>query len=346
MRRALLIGLLVSVLAFATLIVIGVIVGIGVIDRQSALADHDAAANDLQTAVSDVEEAVAEVDEVLELSSDPLIPADQLAAITPDRDAASVALDEAAVLLAQDVDALDTQAVRDLTARLRAASTGLLSEDATLFSELKALVLTMQTASTTVEAANFEAENQPRIAFRHAVVDLNPAVDDELIAEQVADYLDAAHTLEASHAEEIAEKAGPLFDEKMIVEQFARSIAGGVLLDFDWGAVVNGFGTGGSYGGTSYWFSEDGGYATLTLSDSVASMWPSAGVQSLVAHEIGHAILSKCTDLFYESEFYAGEEESWATAWAIGSGYTADGSGESLYGRPSDGLIALTTQCR
>ncbi len=32
--------------------------------------------------------------------------------------------------------------------------------------------------------------------------------------------------------------------------------------------------------------------------------------------------------------------------WAIGMGYTADGSGESIYGRPPDALIQLSTQCR
>jgi len=119
-----------------------------------------------------------------------------------------------------------------------------------------------------------------------------------------------------------------------------------VLLDFDWAVTVNGYGTGGSYGGTSYWWSDRGGYATITLSDSVASMWPGAGVQSLVAHEVGHAILSKCTDLFFGTEYEAAGEEPWATAWAIGMGYTADGSGESIYGRPPDALIQIAAQCR
>jgi hypothetical protein len=35
-----------------------------------------------------------------------------------------------------------------------------------------------------------------------------------------------------------------------------------------------------------------------------------------------------------------------ATAWAIGMGYDRNGSGESIYGRPSDELIELSKQCR
>jgi len=132
------------------------------------------------------------------------------------------------------------------------------------------------------------------------------------------------------------------------VQDFARSLSGGVLLEFDWAPVVNGYGTGGSYGGTSYWTTADGGQATITLTDSVAAQWPGDGVQALVVHEVGHAILARrdCNELFFESDLYPGEEESWATAWAIGLGYTADGSGESVYGRPSDALIALSAACR
>jgi hypothetical protein len=154
--------------------------------------------------------------------------------------------------------------------------------------------------------------------------------------------------VQASHAEEIAEKAGPLLDRRLAVQAFARALAGGVILEFDWATTVNGQGTGGSYGGTSYWFSADGGYATVTLSDSVATMWPGAGVQAPAVHEVGHAILARtdCNTLFFDSEFTEGGEEPWATAWAIGQGHTADGNGESIYGRPPDALIDMSTECR
>jgi len=326
-------------------VAVGAIMIAGLVDRQNALEEHEDAATELAGVVADSELAIGEADQIIVLAStEPLLPADAIATVTTERDAASEALDEADALDA-DLETLGTEEVRDLSADIRSASASLRDDDDLVFAALADLSLATQAAAAGVESANFEAENQPHIAFRHAVADLDVASDDA-IAEYLVSYLDAAHALEASHAEEIAEKAGPLFDRRVAVEQFARSIAGGVLLDFDWATVVNGYGTGGSYGGTSYWYSDDGGYATITLSDSVASMWAGAGVQSLVAHEVGHAILSKCTDLFFGTEYEAAGEEPWATAWAIGMGYTADGNGESIYGRPPDALIQLSAQCR
>jgi hypothetical protein len=340
-----LIGVIAGGVALIVLIVVAAVVIAGMIDRQHALEDHDAATTELADVVDDSESAIDEADQIIGIAAtEPLLPADAVAAVATERNAAVAALDEADVL-GTDPETLGTEEVRDLSADVRSASAALSDDDELVFAALGDLVLATQAAAGGVESANFEAENRPHIAFRHAVADLG-AVSDDAIAEYLISYLDAAHALEASHAEEIAEKAGPLFDRRMAVEQFARSIAGGVLLDFDWATVVNGYGTGGSYGGTSYWYAEDGGYATITLSDSVASMWAGAGVQSLVAHEVGHAILSKCTDLFFGTEYEAAGEEPWATAWAIGMGYTADGNGESIYGRPPDALIQISTQCR
>jgi hypothetical protein len=349
MKRPLLIGFIVGGLALVALIVVGAILVIGAIDRQDALDEHGAAADTLATAVTEVEEAVGEADQVLGLANDPLmaadlVPADAVADLTTERDAAVAALDSAGAL-STDPAALATDEVRELSADLVGAAADLGDDDTLVWTALDDLVIATQASALELEAANVEAENRPRLDFRSAVRNLE-GVPREDTGEYLFSYLEAAQVLQASHVEEIAEKAGPLFDRRMSVQAFARSIAGGVLLDFDWAPTVNGYGTGGSYGGTSYWQAEAGGYATITLSDSVATMWPGAGVQSLVAHEVGHAILSKCTDLFYPSEFYADEEESWATAWAIGMGFTADGSGESIYGRPPDGLIQLTLQCR
>jgi hypothetical protein len=346
-RRPLLIGVIAGGLALIILIVVAVIVIAGIIDRQNALEEHEDAATEFAGVVGDSELAIGEADQIIAIAaSEPLLPAEAVAAVTVERDAASAALTEADAL-DTDPETLGTEEVRDLSADIRSASSRLSDDDELVFAALGDLVLATQTAAAAVESANFEAENAPHIAYRHAVADLDVAPDDS-IAEYLVSYLGAAHALEASHAEEIAEKAGPLFDRRMAVEQFARSIAGGVLLEFDWAAVVNGYGTGGTYGGTSYWVAADGGYATITLSDSVASMWPGTGVQSLVVHEIGHAVLSldRCYPLFFDSEFESGGEEPWATAWAIGMGFTADGNGESIYGRPSDGLIQLSTQCR
>ncbi len=347
MRRSLLIGLIAGALLLVTLVVVGVLVALSVVDRQSAVAEYQAAATDLTDAVETSEAVVAEADEVLAIAADPLLAVDAVAAVTTERDVAAESLGDAESLLGTVPEPLDTQQLRALAADLRTAAGQVDDGDEPVTEALAELISATQATAPAVEAANFDAENAPHIAFRDATTDLDAAVEGS-IAEYLVSYLDAAHALEASHAEEIAEKAGPLLDRRLAVQAFARSFAGGVLLDFDWAVTVNGYGTGGSYGGTSYWFSADGGYATVTLSDSVAAMWPGSGVQSLVVHEVGHAILARpdCNTLFFDSEFAAGGEEPWATAWAIGLGYTADGSGESIYGRPPDALIEMSGECR
>lgn len=349
MRRPLLIGLIAGAVAFVALVVVGVLVALSVIDRQDAVAEHRVAAAALAEAVEASEIAVTEADDVLSLGADPLLPADAVIALGDARDAASDRLDVAGDLLGTLPDSLETEAVRDLNDDLRRLTPDVRSDDESVYSAVSSVSGLAAASAPTIDAANFDAENQPRIAFRYAVaeLELQPA-DDEQAAEHLVDFLAAAHALEASHAEEIAEKSGPLLDQRLAVQAFARTQSGGVLLDFDWAGTVNGYGTGGSYGGTSYWSSSDGGYATITLSDSVATMWPSAGVRSLVMHEVGHAVLARadCNTLFFESEYESGGEEPWATAWAIGMGYTADGNGESIYGRPAEGLIELSTHCR
>jgi hypothetical protein len=347
MRRPLVIGLIAGALVVVILAVVGALVAASVIDRNDAIAEHRVASGALAEAVEASETAVAEADDVLSLESDPLLDADALEALSSDRDAAAAALEAADELLAATPDTLETESVRDLTDDLRILTAEVRSDDEATYTAIEGVVGLAAAAGPTVDADNFDAENQPRIAFRDALADLELA-EQESAADYLIDYLEAAHALEVSHAEEIAEKAGPLLDRRLAVQEFARSFSGGVLLDFDWAPTVNGHGAGGSYGGTSFWFSADGGYATITLTDSVATRWPYAGVQALVIHEVGHAILARsdCNILFYDSEFAEGGEEPWATAWAIGQGYAADGSGESVYGRPPDDLIALSTRCR
>lgn len=346
MRRPLVIVLAVVAILIAGAVVGGILISQAVA-RQNALTAHRAADAHLREVLADAALAAGEGDEVLALAGDPLLPADPLAAVVAQREVVSAAETDAGDALAIDVEPLGTEEVHDLANDLRTLATALAADDDELSDALDALVDALAANAPTVEAAGFDANNAPHIAYRLAAADLDVAVDDR-IGEAVGTYLDAAHALEASHAAELAEKAGPLFDARMAVQAFARSLSGGVLLEFDWAPTVNGYGFGGTYGGTSYWKTADGGQATVTLSDSVASMWPGAGVQALVVHEVGHAILARhdCNVLFFESDLYPGEEESWATAWAIGMGYTADGSGESVYGRPPDALIALSQQCR
>jgi RecA/RadA recombinase len=347
MRRPLVIGLVAGALVVVILVVVGVFVGRSILDRQDAVAEHRVAVAALTEAVEASEAAVAEADEVLALATEPLLDPAALDALGVERTTAAETLDAAGDVLSTDPEPLDTESVRELIQDLRILIDQVRSDDDRVYGSIESVVGAAASVGHDVDAENFDAENQPRIAFRKALADLDLA-DEQLAADYLIDYLDATHALETSHAEEIAEKAGPLLDQRLAVQEFARSFSGGVLLDFDWAVAVNGYGTGGSYGGTSYWSAADGGYATITLSDSVATLWPSAGVQALVIHEVGHAILARddCNDVFFDSEFAAAGEEPWATAWAIGQGYTADGSGESVYGRPPEALIALSTMCR
>lgn len=346
MRRPLVIALAVAAVAVVLGIVAGVLIAQAA-DRASALDAHRAAATELTDARDEVEAPLTEADQVISLGGAPWVPAEPLSAVQSRADEVRAVDADAEAALRQDADALETDDVRAAARELEELADALADGAVDVDAALADLVTAVGETAPTVEAEAFDGENAPRIAFRDATADLADASDDQ-VAEYIASYLAAAEALAASHAEELAEKAGPLFDARMTVQAFARSMAGGVMLEFDWAPTVNGYGTGGSYGGTSYWNTADGGQATITLSDSVAAMWPGAGVQALVVHEVGHAILSRadCSTLFFDSDLYPGEEESWATAWAIGLGYTADGSGESIYGRPPDALIALSQQCR
>lgn len=341
MRRSRLLALILGLAAVVALAIVGTLLIVGAVQRAAALDAHATVARELSDAAEAARASADDVDELLAVADDPLLPPVPLASLDDARSELASTLDESAALLSTSPDTLDTDGIRTETARMRDVTAALGSDDGALDTALEELVVATRDASGAVEAANFDAENRAHLDFRAAATALDPGA-----AASVGAYLEAAHALEASHAEEIAEKSGPLLERRLAVEAFARSIAGGVLLDFDWAATVNGYGSGGSYGGTSYWQSAEGGYATITLSDSVATLWPAAGPQSLVAHEVGHAILSTCTSLFFGTEYESAGEEAWATAWAIGMGYTADGNGESIYGHPTDGLIQLSTQCR
>lgn len=163
----------------------------------------------------------------------------------------------------------------------------------------------------------------------------------------VADIVEARNAMAASHALKEDAKSGPLHTVRDEVEAFARSIAGGVRIDFTWQDIVIGHGQGRTAAGTATWDTADSGYSSITLTNSIARYWTSwAGYRSLVAHEVGHAITSKCYDLFSGSLFN-GDNERWATAWAIGMGYTvSEANGSTLYGAPSQEQIDATLACR
>ncbi|MEZ3159687.1 hypothetical protein AB1K54_03980 [Microbacterium sp. BWT-B31] len=200
-------------------------------------------------------------------------------------------------------------------------------------------------AAAGLEEASVSAEADVVLDFREAAGAASAQseiADAALIALQ--DYARQAEALRASGEAEAAEKAGPLYERRLEVEAFARSIAGGVVLDFDWAPVVAGVGGANALGGTAEWDPDRGGTATLTFSDSVAQWWPDEVAQAVVAHEVGHAISAKCVGMYDQTRRSTREE--WATAWAISMGHTSYGNGTQAYGPPRQEIVDLAATCR
>ncbi len=243
-------------------------------------------------------------------------------------------------VLEDDAEALSAQA-----AELGTATADIEGSLAALTDSGQTLVSTVEAAATALEASNVSARAIVVLDFRDAA-DFASSRDRISTGAVLAfeRYAAAAENLRASAKSELAEKAGPLRETRLEIEEYARSIAGGVVLDFDWAPLVNGLG--GAYGmsGTATWNTVRGGFSTITLSDSVAENWPSADAVALVAHEVGHSITSKCSDLFDSEDADANEE--WATAWAISMGHTAEGNGVQAYGYPSQEMIDVAATCR
>ena len=117
-----------------------------------------------------------------------------------------------------------------------------------------------------------------------------------------------------------------------------------MLIEFDWSPVVNGAGYGGSMGGLTTWWWDEPDRALIELSDSVAAQWPAERSRALVAHEVGHAISVKCEGMYDAST--QDSIEKWATAWAIGMGFSDDANGVSAYGYPPQSYIDAALACR
>jgi hypothetical protein len=208
-----------------------------------------------------------------------------------------------------------------------------------------ALLTTTASAAAAHEAAHISARNDDVIALREAATTASAiaTIDDDAVTAFSA-LQAAASQLIASEDAELAEKSGPLMGARLEIEAFARSIAPGVLLEFDWAPVVNGVGYNGSMGGYTTWWWDDPGRATIQLSNSVAEQWPADRSKALVVHEVGHAISVKCADMYDAST--QDSIEKWATAWAISMGYTDDANGVWAYGYPPQNYIDAAAGCR
>lgn len=209
-----------------------------------------------------------------------------------------------------------------------------------------AAITSAANAAAGFETAHVSARNLDIIALRSAAERVRESEGslDEAAAAAYTDLETAASQMLASEQAELAEKSGPLYEARLEIEAFARSLAPGVLLDFDWSEFVNGYGYADSMGGYATWWFHDPGYATIELSNSVAAYWPSARSQALVAHEVGHAISVKCDGMYDDST--QENIEAWATAWAIGMGYTDVANGTSAYGAPPQTMIDTAAECR
>lgn len=241
--------------------------------------------------------------------------------------------------------ASQTDSLDDLTSDLVAADAALDTADAALEIAADPLYSSIEGAADALEAANVSARNAVVIAFRAAAdAAAQRTMIDPASARAFADYAAKAAELKASAQAQLEAKSGPLSASRLEVESFARSIAGGVLLEFDWAPFVNGVGGRSGISGTATWNTANGGFSTITLSNSVAEWWPGAASKALVAHEVGHAITSKCHEMFDSADQAA--NEAWATAWAISMGHTNDGNGVQAYGYPPQELIEKAATCR
>lgn len=208
-----------------------------------------------------------------------------------------------------------------------------------------ALLAAAASNAAVFEAAHVSATNDTVIALRSAArIAASTTTFDGSAAIAFSALQTAAGAVVASEIAELAAKSGPLYDARIEVEAFGRSLAPGVLLEFDWDAVVNGAGSNGSMGGFTTWWWDDPGRAVIQLSDSVAMQWPADRSRALVAHEVGHAISVKCRDKYDAST--QDSIEMWATAWAISMGYTDDANGVWAYGYPPQEYIDAASGCR
>lgn len=350
-----------------------------VLAQVSASRSFDAAAAQLQEAVSesndgwmslDAERAgvaggVLSAEQIVESAGNGLAGQKAREALSDAAVAASDSADEAAELLDDGLRDAEVekpfwawqlwQGAAELDARAAAADSAgdaMAEAEAELESADQGLETAAVAVFTSVEAVAKKLEKRNVSALATIVLDFRDAAQavvaqtDSNSAASVAfsTYAKRAQLLARSNKAELEQKAGPLSATRLEIEAFARSMSGGVVLDFDWAPIVNGMGYDWGMGGTATWDAARGGLSTISLSNSVAEQWPSADARALVAHEVGHAITAKCYGKFDWESSDANEE--WATAWAISKGHTAIGNGVQAYGYPSQRMIDKAATCR
>jgi hypothetical protein len=367
-RRGLVFGILGLVLA--VLAVSGVQLGANLRfdaaaeEHRTARSDAIAAQQDLESESGDLEATTAAADRLLTSNTGLLMDGVPLDDLTTAVDEAKTAATAAAELVEEGIpsapekpawfwelfaeaDALDAETTdaEELQSEITSLSPTL-TETGDSVSEAGVIVLTSAaSAAPAFETAHISAKNLDVIDLRYAAEDATAvtALDEDAV-DRFATLQTAAAQVAASQEAEMAEKQGPLLNARLEVEAFARSLAPGVLLEFDWAPIVNGYGGSDSMGGYTTWWWEEPDRAVILLSDSVAEQWPQSWSKALVAHEVGHAISVKCEDMYDSSTQES--IEAWATAWAISMGFSDDANGIWAYGPPPQSYIDAAAGCR
>ncbi|GAA1829424.1 hypothetical protein [Agromyces salentinus] len=204
------------------------------------------------------------------------------------------------------------------------------------------------TSGSELLAANQVATYETRIAVQHGI---DQEGDDWFEAPDSAGaytrLATAVEAMRASAGSESARRADAAYAEHGPVEEFARSIARGVNLDFSWAHVVNDRSSDEWYAGNATYRYTDGGWASIQLSHSIGWEFDAdVNAKAVVVHEVGHTqvVRPECAPIF-TGPVFGRDDEMWATAWAIAAGYDVPGSGIEAYGRPSDAQIAEAAKC-
>ncbi|KQV03554.1 hypothetical protein ASC55_00750 [Microbacterium sp. Root322] len=368
-RTGLLLGLLGGAAVIAALAITQVTSNLG---YDSAASQYENAAETTSSAKAQVRDDIADLraatdaaGRVISGGNQPIaVPDDVHAGLASAVEDSTATASDADGVVATDIPAVGTKpgwfwelfgATSELDERLRDvdaladelvdASTDIEDARATVTESGLAVITTAGEAAPGFEGAHLSARTETVIALRDAAAEATAAtaVDEDAATAYLA-LQDAAAQVIATENEELAEKAGPLLDTRLEIETFARSLAPGVLLDFDWAPVVSGAGYNGSMGGYTTWWWGEKGRATIALSNSVAEQWPGVRSKALVAHEVGHAISVKCQSMYDSST--QDSIEKWATAWAISMGYTDDANGVWAYGYPPQNYIDAAAGCR
>ncbi|MGO4534804.1 hypothetical protein [Leifsonia sp. 2MCAF36] len=243
--------------------------------------------------------------------------------------------------LARQEQAVSKARAADLRA-LETAQKAITQAASTVYTELAAHGEQVLTADTSATYAS-------KIELRHAIDDGKAGVMSSQFGGsgllQIMSTIDGVNAAESAGE---AAKQDPAYPVRAQIEDYARSIAHGVTLDFEWHKEVSGLGDG-WYSGTTQYHDDDGGWATIDLNFTLQEGWTDGDVdaKALVTHEVGHAqvVRPQCKPLF-EGPTFQSNDEMWATAWAISMGFDVGGSGIEAYGRPSDAQIAVAAQCR